>query len=80
MFSNFLKVFEGPGGFNQTCRIDFRHSSYLADFMVPSYEEKLVLHLSLLILLLPLLSPSLFFCFAILVFSLSALVEGIGHF
>ena len=43
MFSRLLVVFEGPGGFEQlreTCRIDFHHSSHLADFMVPSCKEK----------------------------------------
>ena len=43
MFSRFLVVFEGPGGFKQlrdTCRMNFHHYSYLYVFMVPSYEEK----------------------------------------
>ena len=41
--SRFLVVFEGPGGLKllrESCRIDFHDSSYLADFIVPSYKEQ----------------------------------------
>ena len=47
MFSRFLVVFEGPGGFKQlrdTCRMNFHHSSYLYVFMVPSYDKKTAQH------------------------------------
>ena len=67
MLSRFLVAFEGPGGFKQlreTCRIDFHHSSRLADFMVPSYKENTVRPIF----------------FEILRFRNSGLVEAIGHF
>ena len=49
MFSRFLVVFEGPGGFKQlrdTCRMNFHHSSYLYVFMVPNYDQKKAQHMA----------------------------------